>query len=723
MKPLALFLALPVLAAGPATWELTQYADFLAGKLRHVSLSRDGELRPGLATARVDSLPESSLWSLTVTPDGTAFLGTGPNGRVYRQRPTDAAPVLYATLTEPHIFALATAPNGTVYAAASPGGKVYRLDPAGPTLFAQTPANLLWSLLATNDAVFAGGDEGRLFRLTSGAATLYYQSNQSNITALAPGPNGSLYAGSDPNGFLFHITAPNQARVLYDAPFTEIRTILPHPSGAVHFLAMGGVAARRTPAATQPTATPAGSGTPQVTTTITVTEEAQGGLNIKPPAAAASAPQTPATTTPTPTYDIPGLDRSAIYRLNSNLTVDQLYVTKEETLFDLARHQDQLHFVTDRAGRLYRLDGDRSATLLAETGEGELGRLVSTPTGWLTTATAGPKLIRLSNTPAGPYEYESPVHEAANLATWGALRLTATGNPRLETRSGNTARPDDTWSAWVSLNNGITQSPAARYIQWRLQTASPFTVRAATLHYLPRNQPPVVKSITAVLTVSPAPTAAVPAATATTSTYTLTVTDTGEASSSSSAGTPSQAPANPARRQLTLSWTAEDPDSDLLRYTLEFRPEASTTFLPLKQDINETYHVLDADALADGRYLFRVTASDLPANSPSTAQTAQLVSVPVLLDQTPPRLEATLNGAQLRVTATDTASSIRRIEVSVNAGPWQILDPTDGIFDSLSEVAGATLSLPAGESIVTVRASDASLNTGLLRLIANSTRP
>jgi hypothetical protein len=723
MKPFVLFLALPLLAAGPTTWELTQYADFLAGKLRHVSLTRDGELRPGLATARVDTLPETSLWSMAVTPEGTVFLGSGPNGRLYRQRPADPAPVLYATLAEPHIFALAAAPNGAVYAAASPGGKVYRLDASGPTLFAQTPANLIWSLLATNDAVFAGGDEGRLFRLTAGAAMLYYQSNQSNITALAAGPNGSLYAGSDPNGLLFHITAPNQARVLYDAPFTEIRTILPHPSGIVHFLAMGGVASRRQPAATQPTVAPSSSGAPQVTTTITVTEAAQGGLNIKPPAPAAATLQTPAATTPTTTYDIPGLDRSAIYRLNANLTVDQLYVTKEETLFDLALHQNQLHFVTDRAGRLYRLDGDRIATLLAETGEGELGRLVSTPTGWLTTATAGPKLIRLSSTPAGPYEYESPVHEAPNLATWGALRLMATGSPKLETRSGNTSRPDDTWSAWAPLNNGISQSPAARYIQWRLQAAAPFTVRAATLHYLPRNQPPVVKSITAVLTVSAAPAAATPAASSTTSTYTLTVTDTGEASSSSSAGTPSQTPANPARRQLTLSWTAEDPDGDLLRYNLEFRPESGASFLPLKQDIAETHHVLDAETLADGRYLFRVTASDLPANSPATAQTAQLVSVPVLLDQTAPRIEASLSGNQLRVTAIDAASPIRRIEVSVNAGPWQILDADDGIFDSLTESASATLTLPAGESVVTVRASDTALNTGLQGLLASSYRP
>ena len=58
---------------------------------------------------------------------------------------------------------------------------------------------------------------------------------------------------------------------------------------------------------------------------------------------------------------------------------------------------------------------------------------------------------------------------------WGAIRWRATAQPRAKsssiTRSGNTATPDETWSAWskaytAAQGEPIT-SPNARYLQWR----------------------------------------------------------------------------------------------------------------------------------------------------------------------------------------------------------------------------------------------------------------
>ena len=53
----------------------------------------------------------------------------------------------------------------------------------------------------------------------------------------------------------------------------------------------------------------------------------------------------------------------------------------------------------------------------------------------------------------------------------------------------------------------------------------------------------------------------------------------------------------------------------------------------------------DLDALADacaadGRYVFRVTASDRPSNPANFARDAELVSAPVLIDNTPPVVTA-----------------------------------------------------------------------------------
>lgn len=706
-------------ASSPQTWELSQYSDLAKGKLRGVGITREGVLEAGLSITSSLALNEVSLWSMTSTSDGTIYLGTGPKGRIYRRSPGSNALTLVATLSEAHVFALATGPDQTVYAAASPGGKIYRLTAGGAQLFADTGAGFLWSLVATRDAVYAGGDQGRLYRVTAAGAVVHYQSDQSNFTSLAVAADGAILAGSDPNGMLYRITARDKAQILYDAPFTEIRTVLARKNGEVLFLAMGGAAAKRSQSATQP-ATPSTTAVPQVTTTITVTEEAQAGLDLKPktapqtPAASTATAATPAVTT---TFDVPGLDRSAIYRLNADLTVDQLYVTKEESLFDLADSGGKLHFSTDRQGRIYRLEENRSATLLAETGEGELGRIAAQGSGWLAIATTTPKLLQVESAPRGPFEYESPVHEASNLARWGALEVQVTGQPLFETRTGNSARPDATWSDWQALASGQIQSPTARYVQWRLKATSAFRLRSATLHYLPRNQPPVVRSLTALLVMTPSNAPKPQSAAATSSTYTLTVSDTGEASSSSSAGTASTLAVRPAGRQLMLSWTAEDPDSDTLQYTLHFRAEDETEWKLLKGELTDPNHTIDADTLADGRYLFRLTATDALSNAATTARNAMFTSAPVLLDQTAPAVELSLNGNQLRIKASDAASPIRRIEYSLNAGRWIVVDAADGIYDSRAEEAVAELALGPGESLVTVRVFDAALNVTLRKLL------
>jgi hypothetical protein len=43
----------------------------------------------------------------------------------------------------------------------------------------------------------------------------------------------------------------------------------------------------------------------------------------------------------------------------------------------------------------------------------------------------------------------------------------------VETRSGNTATPDSSWSAWAAVANGqAVASPGTRYLQYRLTLTS-----------------------------------------------------------------------------------------------------------------------------------------------------------------------------------------------------------------------------------------------------------
>ena len=108
----------------------------------------------------------------------------------------------------------------------------------------------------------------------------------------------------------------------------------------------------------------------------------------------------------------------------------------------------------------------------------------------------------------GKGTYESDVRDAGTVASWGAIRWRASGRAgqvQIVTRSGNTATPDETWSAWskpyTNADGEQIGSPNARYLQWRAtmhqrRRADGPVLTSVTAAYLPRNLRPEVLSIT-----------------------------------------------------------------------------------------------------------------------------------------------------------------------------------------------------------------------------------
>ncbi len=100
---------------------------------------------------------------------------------------------------------------------------------------------------------------------------------------------------------------------------------------------------------------------------------------------------------------------------------------------------------------------------------------------------------------------------------------------------------------------------------------------------------------------------------------------------------------------------------------------------------------------------FRVTASDRLSNPPATARDTELVSAPMLIDNTPPVVSPgapVRAGAHLEIPfeAVDAASPLRRFEYSVDAGPWVPMEPVHGIIDSPGEQFILRLDNPASTS-------------------------
>ncbi len=725
----AFLLAVSCLASTSTTWEMTSFSDFVKGKFDGVSLGRDGRLSLAPKLDAFFTSEQPVIWSVVSGPDGAVYAATGHRGRVFRIEPNGTSKLLW-TADRPEVFAIAVDKSGILYAASSPDGKIYRIDvgkaDGKATEYFDPKTKYIWSLaLATDGTLYAGtGDGGQVFRITApGKGEPYYATGQGNVTGLMIDPHGRLLAGTEPNGILYRITAKDKAFALYDSNLPEIRAVSPNPDGSIYAVALGGSVAKKVQTIqTNQTAQP--DGTPTVTTSITVTADAGGDIKPNPPAVVKpqeTVPQPAVTTTTAVSADNTPVEKSAIYRINADNTVDTLWSSKEENVYDILTGADgQLYFGTDASGRIYKLTPDRKLTLVAQTNESEATRLLQWKGALLAATGNMGKIYRLGAAGARG-TYESPVFDAGSAAQWGKLRWQGekgAGAITLKTRSGNSLRPDTTWSDWSQpLRDGAgaqITSPNARFLQYEAElSGTGVTLENVSAAYLPQNNPPVVKSVTVVATVAQA------AASAKAAPYSVTVTDTGDATPVSATGTSTQTLSRAATQQLLISWQADDPDGDKLVYELDFRGEGQRDWIPLKKDLHDNTYMIDGDALADGRYFFKVTASDREANAPAAAKESELVSSPVLIDNTPPVIRILSSKTpDIDFEAQDGASALRRAEYAIDAGPWTPVAPIDGILDSQSETFHLHLDrVPAGEHLLVIRIVDSGGNTGLAKVV------
>jgi len=292
----------------------------------------------------------------------------------------------------------------------------------------------------------------------------------------------------------------------------------------------------------------------------------------------------------------------------------------------------------------------------------------------------------------------------------------------LQTRSGNSDKPDATWSDWSTsyrdANGSQISSPKARFIQWRAVLRGPSsTLEDVSLAYLPRNVAPEVLSISVLppgVALQPQPQ--------------IQADPNIESAGLDPAMFGMVAQTQPRRvfqrGARALQWQSEDRNGDTLEYAVYYRSLNEMNFRLLKDHVRENFYTLDGASLADGRYVFKVIASDAPDNPTAAALTGERISETVDIDNTPPSVRAVgapaVVGDRVRVSfeAEDTTGRIKRADVSVDGGVWREVFPDDGIADSQRE--RFSLDLPVagpGEHTISLRAYDNSSNVGTVSVV------
>jgi hypothetical protein len=722
----AVLAASAFLSASTATfWTVSTQADFLKGDVENLSIDSDGRVFLGPATTQVAETSAPFLWTLLAGPDGTLWAGSGNEGQVLKIA-RDGKTSTFFDAQEMEVHAIAPAPGGGLYVATSPDGKIYQVGADGTAkTFFDPDDKYIWALaVAPDGALFAAtGEKGNIYRITpDGKGSLFYKTNTTNVVSLAIDKGGNLLAGTESPGRIFRIDRNAKAFVLLDSSFKEIHALKLGADGTIYAAAFSGQPGgedRSAPAISVTPADTAASRAPVPTvsaeiTGITVVDATSGG-----------------TVGPTPPSSRPRNPKGAIFRIRPDGLWDTLWEAADDWPFDVLIDNDGSLLVgTGKEGKVFRLSGDPArATLLLRAAARQVTALVRDSAGRIVAATSNPgKVFALSSGRAQSGTYESDVRDAGTVATWGAIRwraAAAAGEIEISTRTGNTATPDETWSAWskpygASAGEKMT-SPNARYLQWRAVLKQSAVLTSVTAAYLPRNLRPVVTSITVhppgTVFQRPFSTGELEIAGFEENTSDGRSQQQQQNQTSATPGPPAPALGRRVYQKglQTFVWKADDDNDDRLQYDVFYRREGDTGWKTLKQGLWDAILVWDTTSVPDGTYYVKVAASDAPSNSPDTALTGDMESVSFDVDNTPPVIEiqpAAKTGGKpsVRFTVRDEQSAVSRVEYSLDASRWRVAYPVDGIADSRREDFVITLDDgDTGRSVI-IRATDAMNN-------------
>ncbi len=704
-------------AAGTRSWELARYGDFLSGTFENIELDREGALRVAPSLDEVYAADQAVVWSLARAEDGTVYFGTGHQGGIYRVARDGSGGLLWKA-PEIEVFALAAGPDGQLYAGTSPNGKVYRINAEGEgSEFFDPEDQYIWSLLfdAEGRLIVGTGGDGKVYRVTSeGDASLWFESGQRHVMSLALDAAGRVLAGTDPDGILYRIEDGGEAFALHDSDLPEVRSIAVDPGGAIYFAAMGGGMDRLLQAI------PASGAALQAGVSASGGQAAVqvGGSQVASTVTYAQQPQV-----------VYSGERAALMRVVDGRAVEKLWSSNQENILGVAVEDGSptsVLFATDREGRIYRMGDDRSLSLLSQTGQAQMTALLRASEGVFVASAHGGALYRLGRSPAAQGVYETSPRDSGGVSQWGELSWrgeVSDGSPiEIRTRSGNTYRPDESWSDWSEpLPDGsgsAVQSPPARFLQWQATLLGDARLDSVRVHYLPQNSAPVVRSVNVVPESTSSESSSNSQSSNTSSSYSITVSASGDSSSPQQTG--GQSAATAPVRKLAIIWGAEDPDGDELRAEVSFRGEGETDWKTVKKDLPGPRFSVESDTLADGWYEFRVRVDDGKVNPEDRALQAERISRPVLVDQTPPLVRAfpIEENGDLRFEAEDAVSEIRSAEFAVDAGAWRPVLSDDGVLDARQErFTVRPGDLGPGEHLIVLRVRDRAGNAALAKLL------
>jgi hypothetical protein len=554
---------------------------------------------------------------------------------------------------------------------------------------------------------------------------VFFKTEETHARSLAIDAQDNLIVGTEPGGLILRVSPAAQGFVLYQAPKREITAVAIGKDGAIY---ASGVGSKTPAAAPQPVNV--------APTPLQVTPSATGtAITVNLPR-----------TNPPPTLNLGAASiagGSEVYRIDPDGSPRKAWSNSQDIVYAISFDaQGRPLLGTGNRGNIYRLDSDSISTQLLDAsptqvtgfGRGRKGEL------YAVTGNIG-KVYRIGSDLEKQGTFESEVLDAGSFTYWGRIGYRGSGGITVSTRSGNLNRPESNWSPWAvlqpdahegstlceSCGSGRVTSPAARFLQYKIELAASASKPVTDLSYieiayLPKNVAPVVEEVevTPANYKFPAPILSITPSTS------ITLPPLGQHRSNSSPSGSELSGSqtlNFAKGSIGARWSATDDNGDALVYKVEIRGMKESTWRLLKENVKEKYLSWDSTAFPDGEYVIRVTASDSPSNPRNEAREATLESDPFLIDNTPPQIlnlaaTSTGNKIDVRFVARDARSDIDRAEYSINGGDWLMAQPVSKLSDSPEEEYHLVLDRAVpGEQVIAVRVTDEFENQAVDKIV------
>ena len=739
------FSLLSLLVAGGDCWavstKITRHssgADLLKGQTQDSIVDSKGTIQLGRAAeVLVEDLKD--VWSINsiVVSGGTVFLGTSPNGGVYKyslgkltkiysaepekisqsepiaEEPNDVVEPNDANMVDAeqylaneHIFAMTTDVAGRLLVGISGDKCILCRFEAGKmeTIFEPDDAEedppcgrtkYIFAIVTDDEGnIYLGtGPEGKIYQLTpfGKEPQLVYDSRDKNILSLTIGEDGFLYAGSDSRGLVYKINPRTKtATVLYDSDQPEITAMLFTEQGDLYAVATSAeITAAETKFATQLPS--AGRPEPKLGKSES-TGGSQAGRKLQIANAKKTIELKPLERKAPARRPAKPAEASYIYKITKNGYVTDIF-SEAAVFFCLAEQDTKLLIGTGNNAQLFTVDPDseQQAIIYEDEQASQITAVaVSAEDVYLGTANP-PKLVKLGGGFAPEGTYTSELIDAGQPAKWGKLQIEADipqgCKVMVAARSGNVKDVNDpTFSDWTEAAE-ITgpiqlQCPLGRFCQYKLVLQSsdgqnsPLVREIAVASTVP-NLAPKVQSVSA-----------------------------------------SRIEAAGKMGMFKISYKAKDDNDDKLIYKIDFRKIGRTNWIELEDELEADSFEWDAKTVEDGRYEVRVTASDERSNTTTTRLTGSRISEQVVVDNTTPvikkySIDSSEKTATLKLQVSDELSAIGEVHYTVDSNAeWIAAMPDDLVYDTTEEDFTIVIEdLEAGEHIIAVKVSDAVGNT------------